>query len=141
MSRKSKTPYELFEWFMEVNAKLPRETILVRIAQWPSSEALKKLSDDDLRMEYCEATVASIEAKRLLPLKFRVVRHTFNAQGKLAERAVISGSHATHDNAKAALQAEAARHPRHEVQPDSGNCKITDKFGKDHWILIEGAIA
>jgi hypothetical protein len=68
----------------------------------------------------------------LQPQYFRVVRHTVNEQGKLAERAVLSGRHTTRDEARAALELEAARNPPWGFSPESGNWWITDKEGKTH---------
>jgi hypothetical protein len=83
----------------------------------------------------------SVESFESRPKKYRVVRHTFNAQGVLAERAVMSGSHATYDEAKTSLQKESSRHPRQKPHPESESCEITDKFGKNHVLLIEDALA
>jgi hypothetical protein len=83
----------------------------------------------------------AVDTFAALQQKSRVVRHTFNAAGELAERAVISGTHPTREDAKAALRREATRHPKHELLADGEKCKITDKNGKEHWILIEDAIA
>jgi hypothetical protein len=73
--------------------------------------------------------------------KFRVVRHTFNSEGRLAERNVISGTHVTHEDAKASLLREAKRYRKYKFQADSGRWEILDKAGKQHWLLIESALA
>jgi hypothetical protein len=83
----------------------------------------------------------SVKSFDALPQKSRVVRHTFNAEGRLAERAIISGTHATRDEAKAALLRDAVRHPTHQPEAGGEKCKITDKQGREHWLLIEDAIA
>jgi hypothetical protein len=74
-----------------------------------------------------------------LPLAgyFRVVRHTLDDEGRLAERAVLSGQHRTHNAARAALEIEAERNPLWGFDPKSGNWRITDKQGKVHWLMID----
>ena len=75
------------------------------------------------------------------PKKFRVARHTFNAGGVLAERAVISGSHATYEEAKTSLLEHARQYAKCEFQAESGHWKALDKSGKQHLLKIENAIA
>jgi hypothetical protein len=71
------------------------------------------------------------------PIFFRVVRHTLNEQGKLAERAVLSGQHKTRDDARVALELEAAKNTPSSFDPASGNWRITDREGKAHWLMID----
>ena len=55
--------YELFEFFMECDKGLSRETLLERLAPVrPDIELLRSFSDGDLLAEYCEGRVASLEA-------------------------------------------------------------------------------
>jgi len=54
--------YSLFEWLIEVNKGLSRETLLERVANAPHFEALKKMSASELLAEYCEAMVAAFES-------------------------------------------------------------------------------
>jgi hypothetical protein len=58
------TPYELFEWFMETHKEYPREYFLKQLAGVPNLEEIKALSDDDLRLHYCEVAVSSIWNQR-----------------------------------------------------------------------------
>jgi hypothetical protein len=71
------------------------------------------------------------------PIFFRVVRQTLNEQGRTAERAVLSGQHTTRDEARAALELEAANNTPSSFDPKSGNWRITDKEGKTHWLMID----
>lgn len=71
------------------------------------------------------------------PRFFRVVRRTQDEQGRLAERAVLSGRHTTQDEARAALELEAARDPRWAFNPESGDWSITDTEGRTHLLLID----
>ena len=71
------------------------------------------------------------------PIFFRVVRHTLDEQGRLAERAVLSGQHTTRDEAQAALELEAAKNTPSGFDPKRGNWRITDKHGKAHWLIID----
>lgn len=57
--------YALFEWLMETNKALTRDELLHRLGNAPNLEALKRLTDDDLRAEYCEAMVAQIEERSI----------------------------------------------------------------------------
>jgi hypothetical protein len=71
------------------------------------------------------------------PIFFRVVRHTLNEQGRLAERAVLSGQHKTRVEAQAVLELEAAKNMPSSFDAKSGNWRITDKDGKTHWLMID----
>jgi hypothetical protein len=68
----------------------------------------------------------------------RVVRHTYNDQGQLAERAVLSGRHQTRDEAVLAAKSEAAKNSPSGFNEKTGQWWITDKNGKVHSLLIEG---
>ena len=56
--------YDLFEFFMECDKGLARETLLERLAPVRPGdvEFLRSLSDGDLLAEYCEGRVAVTEA-------------------------------------------------------------------------------
>jgi hypothetical protein len=71
------------------------------------------------------------------PRYFRVVRHTLDKQGSLAERAVLSGQHRTPDEAQAALEFEAAKNSPWGFDSESQNWWITDKAGKRHFLIID----
>ena len=62
VQKNPKTPFELFEWLMETHKTTPRGNILGWLSAAPNAEELAKLSDDDLRMTYCEGLVASMAA-------------------------------------------------------------------------------
>jgi hypothetical protein len=57
-------PYELFEWLVETQIRMPRETILKQVEGSPNIEELKALSHEDLVLTYCERLVASVERKK-----------------------------------------------------------------------------
>jgi hypothetical protein len=61
--KENKTPFELFEWLMEVNKDLARDRLLEVLSGWPNSEELKRLSTPDLLLAYCEGLVSSIVAR------------------------------------------------------------------------------
>lgn len=71
------------------------------------------------------------------PTFFRVVRHTLNKQGELAERAVLSGQHRTSDEARAALESEAAKSSQSTFDPSTGDWQITDNSGRVHRLIID----
>ena len=54
VGKKLKSPYELFEWFMESYRDTPRENLLDWMKDAPDIEELKKLDQIDLALEYCE---------------------------------------------------------------------------------------
>lgn len=56
---KPKDEFELFEWFMAVSTRTPREAILKWFANSPDFEDLHLLDDEELRILYCEGLVAS----------------------------------------------------------------------------------
>jgi hypothetical protein len=69
------------------------------------------------------------------PCYFRVVRYT--QQGRLGERAGLSGQHRTLDEAQTALELEAAKNSPRGFDPENQNWWITDKPGQRHFLLID----
>ena len=63
VSRNISNPLELFEWFMEAYNKTPRDKILEQLSKAPdfNASAFEGLSDDELRSQYCELLVASVQ--------------------------------------------------------------------------------
>lgn len=57
------TPYDLFAWLMDMYKTTPRDKLLEFVSNWPDFERLQQLSDEDLRVEYCERTAAAMVAK------------------------------------------------------------------------------
>lgn len=55
-SKGIKTPYELFQFFVEASANLTRKTLLERLKL--ADAAASHLSDEDLLLDYCERLVA-----------------------------------------------------------------------------------
>jgi hypothetical protein len=55
--------YELFEWLMEGYAKTPRTRLLELAKGAPNFDELQKMSDDDLRANYCEMMAGAVERK------------------------------------------------------------------------------
>jgi len=62
-----KDAFELLEWLMEVNKAVPRAKILEWFAGAPDFGELENLADEELRLAYCEALVAVVEAKKSGP--------------------------------------------------------------------------
>lgn len=62
-----KDEFELFEWFMEAEKNKPRDKILKWFSSARDLAALENLSDEDLRIAYCEALVAAIKADTSKP--------------------------------------------------------------------------
>jgi hypothetical protein len=56
-------PYELFEWFMDAQKGMSRESLLKQFADAPNIEEIKQLSDKDLLAEYCELLVGAAQSK------------------------------------------------------------------------------
>jgi hypothetical protein len=54
--------YEFFEFFMECDKGLPRETLIERLAPVRDMEMLRSFSEGELLAEYCEGRVAAAEA-------------------------------------------------------------------------------
>jgi len=53
--------YELFEWLMECYAKTPRARLLELAKGAPNFDELQKMSDDDLRANYCEMMAGALD--------------------------------------------------------------------------------
>lgn len=53
--------FELFEWLMECYAKTPRARLLELVKGAPNFDELQKMSDDDLRANYCEMMAGAFE--------------------------------------------------------------------------------
>ena len=79
----------------------------------------------------------SVEVRKAVQQYFRVVRHTYNDNGQLAERAVLSGEHQTKEEAVQAAKLEAANNSPWEFDQANGQWRITDKHGKRHFLLVE----
>lgn len=62
-SKKLESVLELFEWLMETQKNMPRDKVLAWFASRPDLAELEKMTDGDLRLAYCEALVAGIEAR------------------------------------------------------------------------------
>ena len=71
------------------------------------------------------------------PIFFRVVRHILNAQGELAERAVLSGQHRSRDEARAALEAEAAKNSLLSLDRQTGHWRGANKDGRTELLMID----
>jgi hypothetical protein len=61
--KRLETPFELFEWLMEVNKTVTRATVLAHLAGHPQLAELEQLSDEDLRIAYVERLVANTVAR------------------------------------------------------------------------------
>ena len=64
VSNKAKDDFELFEWFMTVQKELPRAKMLEWLSGTPNLSEFETLSDEDLRIAYCEGLVGAVRAKR-----------------------------------------------------------------------------
>jgi hypothetical protein len=53
--------FELFEWLMECYAQTPRSRLLELAKGAPNFDEFQKMSDDDLRANYCEMMAGSFE--------------------------------------------------------------------------------
>jgi hypothetical protein len=62
-----KDPFELFEWLMATCKTLTRAKMLAWFSAARDLAELEKLSDEDLRIAYCEAMVGAMEAKTPKP--------------------------------------------------------------------------
>lgn len=58
----AKNEYEMFEWFMEVYKDLPRDQIIAKFA--PGSLDFENMTDEDLRIVYCENMVGALPKKK-----------------------------------------------------------------------------
>ena len=68
-SSQVKDPHELFEWLMAANKNVARDKILSWFSRNSRLAELVKLSDEELRLTYCEALVHAIEASKNSPDK------------------------------------------------------------------------
>jgi hypothetical protein len=68
---------------------------------------------------------------------FRVVRHTYDSNRVLAERAVLSGRHRRRDEAISAAKAEAEKNSPWKFDKKSNEWQITDSHGAVHFLLVE----
>lgn len=59
-----KNDFEMFEWLMMANASLSREEMLSSFKTAPDQEKLSTLSDDELRMAYCNGQLTSLIRSR-----------------------------------------------------------------------------
>ncbi len=55
--RKANTPYEFFEWLVDVQMSYPKSSVLKQIENWADADRLRELSHEDLVLEYCERMV------------------------------------------------------------------------------------
>lgn len=55
---------ELYEWLVETHSKYPRENLLKQARSHGDFERLKQLDHEEFVLEFCEAMVGSIRAKR-----------------------------------------------------------------------------
>jgi hypothetical protein len=61
VSKKVTTPYEMFEFWLEIHKYLSHEELLCRLMHHPNIEALRTLSTEDLLVEYAEGMVAVLQ--------------------------------------------------------------------------------
>ncbi len=59
----AKDAFELFEWLMDAQRNFPRDKMLAFFSKAPNVAEYEAMSDDDLRIAYCEALVASVAGK------------------------------------------------------------------------------
>jgi hypothetical protein len=62
--REISSTYELFEWLMQCYAKTPRARLLELAKGAPNFDELQKMSDEDLRANYCELMAGAFELQR-----------------------------------------------------------------------------
>jgi hypothetical protein len=79
-----------------------------------------------------EQIVYDTEVRKVTSQFFRVVRHTYNDNGLLAERAVLSGQHQNRDEAVLAAKSEAEKNSPWAFDQANNQWRITDKHGKAH---------
>lgn len=108
------------------------------IAQNDGSFTVKSHPDGDLSMRMVHAIFEKGDA---VATRFRTVRHTYNERGLLAERAVLCGLHKTRADAVTAIESELAKSTPSGYENATDRWWITDKSGKVHWLMIEGALA
>lgn len=56
--------YEFFERMVEIHMSYPKSYVLKQIENWNNSDELKKLSHEDLVLDYCEGLVAHLRNER-----------------------------------------------------------------------------
>ncbi|MER8803203.1 SEC-C domain-containing protein [Mesorhizobium sp. M0018] len=61
--RRPKDNFQMFEWLMEVNKNRTKANMLAFFAGAPRLAEYEAMSDDDLRLVYCEAHIAAINEK------------------------------------------------------------------------------
>jgi hypothetical protein len=61
--RNISSTYELFEWLMECYAKTPRARLLELAKGAPNFDELQKMSEEDLRANYCEMMAGAFEQR------------------------------------------------------------------------------
>lgn len=67
-SKNLKNEFELFEWFMVANENMPRDKMIAWFSPARNLTAeLEKLSDEELRMAYCEGLIAAMQARKAKP--------------------------------------------------------------------------
>ena len=71
---------------------------------------------------------------------FRVVRHTYDDRGQLAERAILSGRHQSRDEAVQAARSVAEKNAPSGFNEKNDEWWSTDKNGKRHTLLIEASL-
>ena len=59
--------YEFFERMVEIHMSYPKSYTLKQIENWNNSDELKKLSHEDLVLEYCERLVAHLKQEKQKP--------------------------------------------------------------------------
>ncbi len=57
--------YDFFESMVETHMSYPKSHILKQIENWNNTDELKKLSHEDLVLEYCERLVAHLRTERI----------------------------------------------------------------------------
>lgn len=60
VSKKAETPYELFEWLVQVYRETPKEKLLELFKDAPDFDSLSSLDKEDLLLECCERYTASV---------------------------------------------------------------------------------
>jgi uncharacterized protein YjiS (DUF1127 family) len=60
-SNQIKDPFQFFEWLMVVNQATSRKNMLDWFSETRNRAELEQLSDDELRMLYCEAHLGAMK--------------------------------------------------------------------------------
>jgi len=63
--KKTNDEYEFYENMVEIHMSYPRDYILKQVETWSNADELKKLSHEDLILEYCEIIIAQIREENL----------------------------------------------------------------------------